>query len=56
MIADTLVHYLRGTGSAAFVSLLAASSLVLPHPAFAQAQAHATPTVQGNPQLVGKTG
>jgi hypothetical protein len=52
MIADTLVHYLRGTGSAAFVSLLAASSLVLPHPAFAQAQAHATPTVQGNPQLV----
>lgn len=52
MIADTLAHYLRGGGSAALVSLLAALSLMLPHPAFAQAPAHATPTVQGNPQLV----
>lgn len=44
MLADTLAHYMRGARSAAFVSLLGASSLALPRPAFAQAQFHDTPT------------
>lgn len=38
MLADTLAHYMRGARSAAFVSLLGASSLALPRPARGKTQ------------------